>query len=287
MQGVICGRSRSVADVASFGWPTDQRTGLVGKDPGLRCKEATVHRILPAPPEEIDTDDAYRAVRLPVGDRPWVLVNMIESADGAIEVGGVSGPLGSAGDKDVFSTMRMIPDVILVGAGTAIAEDYGPTSTSVSTRTRRLGHGAWPTARVAVVSNSLSFDLASRLFSGVGIRPIVITSHASDSERRTHVEAVADVILAGEQQVDLEVGLVEIAKLGARVVLSEGGPSLNAGLFTADLVDELCVSLSPMVVGGPSRRILHGPELSGTANLTLAHVLTEDHFLFLRYLVER
>lgn len=246
-----------------------------------------MHRILPAPPEEIDTDDAYSAVRLPVGDRPWVLVNMIESADGAIEVGGISGPLGSAGDKDVFSTLRTVPDVILVGAGTAIAEDYGPASTSVSTRTRRLGQGAWPTARVAVVSNSLSFDLESRLFASGGVRPIVLTSHASDPDRRAEVETAADVITVGEERVDLSAGLIELAAIGARVVLSEGGPSLNAELFASDLVDELCVSLAPMVVGGPSRRILHGPEVAGTANLALAHVLTEDHYLFLRYLVER
>ena len=225
--------------------------------------------------------------RLPVGDRPWVLVNMIESADGAIEVDGVSGPLGSAGDKDVFSTLRMIPDVILVGAGTVIAEDYSPTSTSVSTRTRRLANGAWPTARIAVVSNSLSFDTGSQLFTGGGVRPIVVTSHHSDIDRRDEVATVADVIVAGEDSVDLAAALRELGALGARVVLSEGGPSLNAQLFAEDLVDELCVTLAPLIVGGPSRRILHGPEVPGTALLALAHVLTEDHYLFLRYLVDR
>ena len=246
-----------------------------------------MHRILPAPPIEIDTDDAYRDVRLPVGDRPWVMANMISSVDGAIAIDGVSGPLGSPGDKDVFSTLRMIPDVILVGSGTAIAEDYGPPSSSVSTRSRRLANGAWPVARVAVVSNSLSFDLDSRLFAGDGVRPIVITSHGSDIDRRDQVAERADVIVSGESRVDLAGGLGELRSMGARVVLSEGGPSLNAQLFGDDLVDELCVSVAALVVGGASPRILHGPAVPDTAQLALAHVLTEDHYLFLRYLVER
>lgn len=246
-----------------------------------------MHRILPAPTVEIDTDDAYRAERTPPGDRPWVLVNMIASADGAIEVDGVSGPLGSAGDKDVFSTLRTIPDVILVGAGTVVAEDYGPTSTSVATRSRRLAHGAWPVARIAVVSNSLGFDLDSRLFAGGGARPIVITSHHADPDRCDQVAERAEVVVAGDQRVDLAQALRELGAIGARVVLSEGGPSLNAQLFAHDLVDELCVTLAPLVIGGDARRILHGPSVPGTAELALAQVLTEDHYLFLRYLVER
>ena len=177
--------------------------------------------------------------------------------------------------------------MILVGSGTAIAEDYGPASSSVSTRSRRLANNAWPVARIAVVSNSLSFDLESRLFSGDGIRPIVITSYASDMDRRDQVAERADVIVAGEARVDLVGGLRELKEMGARVVLSEGGPSLNAQLFGADLVDELCVSIAAMVVGGGSPRILHGAAVPDTAQLALAHVLTEDHYLFLRYLVER
>jgi len=246
-----------------------------------------VHRILPAPPEQIDTDDAYRAERVPVDGRPWVMVNMIESVDGAVEIDGVSAALGSAGDKDVFVTMRMIPDVILVGSGTAIAEDYSPTSTSVSTRSRRLMNGAWATARIAVVSNSLSFDLGSKLFASNDVRPLVITSESSDHERRIEVEAHADVIVAGTGRVDLGVGLEKLAAIGARVVLCEGGPSLNGQLFAQDLVDELCVTIAPLLVGGSSRRIAAGPSVDPSASLSLVHVLTEDHYLFLRYLIER
>ncbi len=248
-----------------------------------------MHRILPAPAIEIDTDDAYRAERIAHDDRPWVMVNMIASTDGSIEIDGVSGPLGSPGDKDVFGTLRTIPDVILVGSGTAIAEDYGPVSTSVSTRARRLANRAWPIARVAVVSNSLSFDLNSRLFSGpTDTRPIIITSQAADPDRVAEVAEVAEVMVTPGDRVDLAVGLAHLADIGARVVLCEGGPGLNAQLFTQGLVDELCLTVAPMVVGGNARGIAAGADIGATpADLELQHVLTEDHYLFLRYTAAR
>lgn len=247
-----------------------------------------MHRILPAPTIEIDTDDAYRDDRVAHHDRPWVLVNMIGSADGGIEIDGLSGPLGSAGDKDVFGTLRTLPDVILVGSGTAIAEDYGPTSTSVSTRARRLASGAWPVARIAVVSNSLSFDLEGRMFTGTADqRPIVLTSNGADAARLEEVRRHADVIVTPGDRVDLASGLASLRELGARVVLSEGGPALNGQLLADDLVDEVCLSVAPLMVGGDARRMATGPGLATQLELELRHVLTEDHYLFLRYVVVR
>ncbi|MCP4959951.1 MAG: pyrimidine reductase family protein [Actinomycetia bacterium] len=242
---------------------------------------------MPAPTVEIDTDDAYHNTRQARGVRPWLIVNMISSADGAMTIDGVSGGLASPGDKDVFGTLRTLPDVILVGAGTAIAEDYNPPSSSVSVRARRLGQGAWPVARVAVVSNSLSLDPTARLFGSRDSRPIVITSQSSDGDRRDRLAEVADIVVAGEDRVDLGAALESLAGIGASVVLCEGGPSLNAQLVAADLVDEMCISLSPMIVGGDARRIVHGAALEVPAQMELRHVLTEDHYLFLRYTVSR
>lgn len=242
-----------------------------------------MYRILPAPTVEIDTDDAYRAPRELVDGKPWLMVNMIGSVDGAVAIDGVSGGLGSLGDKDVFGTVRSIPDVILAGAGTVIAEDYGPPSSSVSSRARRLGFGAWPVARIAVVSNSLSIDPESRLFDSKDSRPIVLTSEASDPDRRAQLQRVADVIVVGVERVDLTRALGALADIGARVVLSEGGPTLNAQLAADDLVDELCVSVSPLIVGGTAGRIFQGAPLDTPTDLELHHVLTEDHYLFLRY----
>ena len=242
-----------------------------------------MHRLLPPPVIEIATDDAYRASRVMVGRRPWVLMNMISTLDGAIEVGGVSGPLGGPGDKTVFGTVRTLPDVILVGAATITAEHYNPTSTSVSTRARRLAAASWPVARLAVVSASLGFDLGLPMFAKPDQRPLVITTDDADDERIAAVSQHADVIRAGGQRVDLAAALEALGGLGARVVLSEGGPSLNGQLLAHDLVDEICLSIAPMAAAGGASRIARGPELDVPSEFDLAHVLTEDHYLFLRY----
>lgn len=211
---------------------------------------------------------------------------MIASADGGTAVGGLSGGLGSAGDKDVFGTLRGISDVILAGAATVRQEGYGPPSTSVSSRARRLGHGATPIARIAVVSGSLDLDLGGELFTSKASRPIVITHTRSDPARRAAAAAVADVVVAGDEHVDMGDALAALAGLGARTVLCEGGPMLNGQLFAADLVDEICITVAPVLLAGLSRRLAVGPP-DARSPLVLEHVLTEDHYLFLRYTVDR
>ncbi len=246
-----------------------------------------MYRILPPPTVETDPDWAYREQSRQGPGRPWVMMNMIASADGAVDWEGASGPLGSAGDKDVFGAIRSLPDVILVGSTTAVVEDYGPPSTSVSTRARRLEAGAWPVARVAVVSNSLSIDPQSRLFDSRSSRPVIITSEASPPDRRRLLAEHADVIVAGGPRVDLTAALDVLAEMGARTVLSEGGPALNAQLIAAGLVDEVFLSVAPMLLAGESRRIAFGAGVAAPVDLELVQVLTEDHYLFLRYLVAR
>lgn len=218
-----------------------------------------------------------------VGDRPWVMANMISTFDGAIEIGGVSGPLGGPGDKEVFGTIRAVPDVIMAGSATVTAERYNAPSTSVSTRAGRLANGAWPVARLAVVSARLSFDLDLPMFTRRDQRPLVITTDNADPARLAEVEERADVIRAGTERVDLALALTRLGELGARVVLCEGGPSLNGQLLADDLIDEMCVSLAPMAAAGSASRIARGPDIESPIDFDLVQVLTQDHYLFLRY----
>jgi len=254
--------------------------------PGVAAS-AAVRRLLPSPSVEVDVDEAYRADRDPQGDRPWVLVNMIASADGGTAVAGRSGGLGSPGDKEVFRTLRAVADVILAGAATVRAEGYGPPSASTATQARRLSHGRTPVARIAVVSGSLDLDLERPLFASSPSRPYVLTPDTSDPARREDVAGVADVVLAGDGTVDLADGLRQLRADGVGVVLSEGGPTINGQLFAADLVDEVCLSVAPLLLAGDSRRIAIGPAVPSGRPLSLIQVLTEDHYLFLRYAVDR
>jgi len=239
--------------------------------------------LFPPPVSEVEADDIYRDQRATASGLPWLMINMIETVDGVTEVEGVSGPLGSPGDKDIFGTIRTLPDIILVGSNTAVAEQYNPPSTSVSTKARRLTNGVWPVARIALVSAQLDFDLTLPMFNRPSQRPIVVTTTNADAKKMGPIAEIADLIQCGVDSVDLTQALREMADLGVQRVLSEGGPSLNGALLAAGLVDEVFITIAPLLGGGQARGIARGDIVSQIEELELQHVLTEDHFLFLRY----
>ncbi len=223
--------------------------------------------------------------------RPWVLVNMITSADGsAADAGGLSGGLGGQADKAVFSAIRAVADVVVAGATTVVAEDYGPSRPSAAIRRQRAARGQAPAPRIAVLTASLRIDPAQRLFreAPADARPLVLTVERADPARRRALEAVAEVHTVGDDQVDWH-RAVEVlhSAAGARVVLCEGGPSTVGRLVADDLVDEICITVAPTLVAGEGPRIAHGPPGSPARPLALDRVLTEDGFLFLRYVTDR
>jgi riboflavin biosynthesis pyrimidine reductase len=220
-------------------------------------------------------------------DRPYVLVNMIESLDGATAIDGVSGGLGGDADRLVFRAIRSVPDVILVAARTANAEIYGPPLIPDEVRELRRARGQGTVPRLAVVTGQLSVDLSLPMFTDPHEpRPIVITAESAPTNRRDEVEAVAEVVVAGETSVDLAAAMALLRRRGAGVVLLEGGPSMNGGMVEGDLVDEWNVSLSPTLAAGDSRRIVNGAP-AALRRLTLRHVLEHHEMLFLRYTVGR
>ncbi|MCU0267677.1 MAG: pyrimidine reductase family protein [Acidimicrobiales bacterium] len=232
---------------------------------------------------EVDPDEVYVGADRPVPpDRPWVLLNMIASVDGATSVEGRSGELGGPADKAVFRSVRACADVILVGASTVRTEGYRPPTLSEQHQQRRISQGRAPVPRLAIVSGSLALDPEAPVFAAG--RPIVVTHEASDARRREDLGAVAQVVVAGSHRVELPRALSALRAAEVRTVLCEGGPTLNAQLVGDDLLDELCFTLSPVLAGGPSERLLGNGPLSGVARLHLDRVLEADGLLFLRYL---
>jgi len=215
---------------------------------------------------------------------PWVRANMVASADGAAWIGGVSGGLSSAADRQVFFLLRALADVIVVGAGTVRAEGYGPSRPSRLWPHLRDGRPATPP--VAVVSARLDLDPQSRLFTEAApdARTIVITSAAAPQDLRAKLARNADVITAGEAAIDLNAAVRALADRGHRRVLTEGGPHLLGQLAAAGLLDELCLTTGPLLAGPGADRILTGhPFPRGPLPLTLAHVLEDRGFLLCRY----
>jgi riboflavin biosynthesis pyrimidine reductase len=240
-----------------------------------------VQTIFPSAGGELDLFDLAKAYAYP--RERWVRANMVTSADGAAYVEGRSTGLSGPEDKRIFGVLRVLADVVLVGAGTARAEEYKPALRRPSLASLREGRPQTPA--IALVTRSLGLDLASSLFTDAppDARTIVITCAASDAGLRADAAKVADVIIAGEETVDLGRALPALADRGMGRVLCEGGPHLLGDLAAADLLDELCLSFSPTLAGPGADRIVAGQPLAAQ-RMKLAHVLAgDDDFLFFRY----
>ena len=248
-----------------------------------------MRQLLPRPAAEVDPLALYSAaVRTPPAGRPWVMVNMIASADGAVTVGGASGGLGSPADRAVFAAARACADWILAGAGTVRAERYRLPRPSAAARAARLAAGRSERPGLAVVSASLDFDpnlpmLADRRPGEA--RPLILTGPDAPADRAERLVETAEVVRLRLDSPAAALG--ELGRRGAKVVLAEGGPTLNAWLIEAGMIDELCLSIAPLLVGGPSPRLIHGAASVAPKTLELAHLLEEDGMLFARYLALR
>ncbi|MET9242022.1 pyrimidine reductase family protein [Nonomuraea sp. NPDC003709] len=229
-------------------------------------------------PDIQDNTDIVQAYAYPEG-RPWLRLNMVASADGAAWLKGRSGGLSSAGDKRIFQTLRGLADVVLAGAATVRKEGYGPVPPRDWWGEIRAGRPEVPP--IAVITRSLDFDLDDELFTEAPSRTIVITCEAAPHERRKAAARHADVIVAGGESVDLVPAVTELHERGLTRILCEGGPRINAQLAAQDLVDEMCLSISPLLVGGGAARILNGEP--SEVSLRLSQVLEEEGVLFCKY----
>jgi riboflavin biosynthesis pyrimidine reductase len=241
-----------------------------------------VDRIHPSPLPDLTDDQLLQEYAPPEGTDPWVRFNFVASVDGAATVRGRSGALGDESDRRVLLLLRRQADVLLVGAGTIRAEGYAGELLDGAGRAWRRDHGLSPHPPVAVVSGRLDLDPASGFFTEAVVRPLVITTARADADRRRELERVADVVEAGVDHID-PVSVVEVlADRGYRLIHSEGGPMLFGSVQQAGAVDELCLSLSPVLVGGLARRIAVVPteEVRG---MRLASVLRAEDLLLLRY----
>ena len=228
-------------------------------------------RLYPSP-GPVDLTQAYAH---PAGASPdparTVRANMVATVDGAASGGdGLSGSVSGATDKAVFATLRRLADVVLVGAGTARAEGYRPAALPI-----------------AVVSGHLDLDLDAPLYTAAEHRTIVITCASAPAQARVQAASVADVLVCGDEHVDLAAAVDALHGRGLGHILCEGGPTLLRQVAGAGLLDELCLTLAPVLAGGGAGRILGGDALDPALQLILTQLLAEDGWLFARYAVRR
>ena len=228
-------------------------------------------------------DELRIAYALPDREIPRVRMNFVSSLDGAVTLGGLSGALGGEGDRRLMQVLRSMCDVVLVAAGTVRAEGYGGLHLETVDASWRESHGLPAQPRLAMVSRSLDVGAEHPVVSEATTRPLGVTCSAAPAERRAALAAVADVRVCGDAAVDLAGALAQLAEVGLAQVLCEGGPHLFGELAEAELVDEVCLTLSPLLVGGEVPRIVQGAPERGR-QMRLVHALSdEDGFVFLRY----
>lgn len=212
------------------------------------------------PAGTVTAREAYDVPRARVHGRPWVGLCMVSSLDGSTVVDQRSASLSSPADVEVLHTLRAIADLIVVGAATVRIEGYHAPA--------KRGQ------RVGVVSRSGHVDTTTELFAG-GSGFLIVPEDAPPTSVPT--------VRAGVGELDLPAAL---AQLDAEFVQCEGGATLNAAMFAADLIDEVNLTISPLVVGGTGPRVTAGaPDLA--RRFDVAHVLEDDGFLFTRYVRRR
>jgi riboflavin-specific deaminase-like protein len=219
--------------------------------------------------------------------RPHVMLNMISTADGRATLGGRSSPISGPADRELFHGLRSAADAVLVGAGTARAERYGRMVADPARRELRLRKGLSEEPLACIVSGRMALEEDLPLLREADARVVIVTASAA-SLRATaaHVEYVR---AARDGRLDLGAALLELReRLDVSSVLCEGGPHLARQLLAAGLLDELFLSLAPLLAGGEpaggeALRILAGAELERPVELELTGVMRSGSQLFLRY----
>jgi riboflavin biosynthesis pyrimidine reductase len=210
--------------------------------------------------------------------------HMVGGLDGSAAIGGRVGALSTAPDAELFRLMRALADVVLVGAQTVRQEGYGAIRLPPQRVRAREAAGRPATPPLAVVSRSLDLDWSARAFADApaASRTLVITCAAADPARVARAREVADVVIAGDQRVDPAAAMRELAGLGHRIVLCEGGPTWLGELVAAGCLDELCLTIAPLIGGDPLPVSL-APAGAPLVSFALCHVLRGGDTLFLRY----
>ncbi|NJP65063.1 pyrimidine reductase family protein [Streptomyces spiramenti] len=251
-----------------------------------------MRRLIPAPEPAAESDEGLwelseiaRAYTHPTPPEGWLRANMVASLDGAVHHQGRSQPLSGEADMRIFGVLRQLADVVLVGAQTVRAEGYRPARRREEFAAAREAAGQSPAPAVAVVSGSLDLDLDAPLFTAPHTPTLLLTGAEAPADRLRAARAAGAVVVTAGDGVRVDAARIkpELARLGHRRVLCEGGPRLLGELAAAESVDELCLTLSPRLALGDAGRIAAGPALTAPTDFAPVSLLEHDGFLFTRH----
>lgn len=233
----------------------------------------------------LSPDEAASGLRL--GDlappqRPYVVVNMVATADGRATVDGRAGPIGNEADRQLFHHLRTQVDAVMAGARTVTIEQYGRLVRDPALRDKRREEGLAGDPLAVIVSGRLDLPVDAPLLQDEHSRVVVITGSDASLEGSS---AQVEYIRSAGATADLAAALHALrSQHGVRSVLCEGGPTLNAALLREGLVDELFLSVAAKLDGGPDALpIVRGLPVGRVIDMDLIWALRAASDLFLRY----
>jgi riboflavin-specific deaminase-like protein len=214
-------------------------------------------------------------------DRPFVYVNMITTLDGRAALDGRSAALGSEADLEMLLDLRTVADAVLVGTGTVRAEGYDRLVRSEERRARRRASGLAEDPLAVLLTRRFDVPWDAGLFAAAD-QPILIYTGVEgeppDMAAPVEIVRLVDPTPAA--------ALADLRGRGVRALLCEGGPTLHGALHAAGLVDELFLTLTPVLTGDEDEpSIITGGRLPGVAQLELLSVRQAGSELLLRYAV--
>lgn len=220
--------------------------------------------------------------------REWLRTQMVITLDGATTGGdGLSGSISGAADKRVFMETRRLADAVLVGAGTIRAERYKPMGVKPEWQEARAAEGLQPAPRIVIVSGRLDLPWEEPMFSQSAAPITVATCARVDEQAREDAERHAQVVSFGTDAVDLVALVAWMREQGLQRIVCEGGEALLDGLVREDLVDEMDLTISPVMAGSgylpdpPSDAV---DAVSGRyPRYSLAHQFVDEGFVFCRF----
>ena len=239
--------------------------------------------LLPRPLDEVDDQFLLDSYAAPAGC--FTRFNFVSSLDGSATLGGLSGAMGSPADFRVFSLLRRLADVILVGAGTVRAEGYdGPLLDDQSLAWRQhAGKGGHPP--LGIISRSARLEPQAPVFTRAPGQVFVFHSAPVPESRRLQYPAQVQLIRVpegGDGGCDPAAVLQWLHGQGLNMVHAEGGPRIFGQFIASGLVDSLCLSFSPLLAGGQGPRISQAAQQSPQP-MVLHHLLEQDSMLLAEY----
>jgi riboflavin-specific deaminase-like protein len=248
--------------------------------------EVTYSRLLSAGPDATAPEllaEVRPRERAPE-DRPFVFVNMVSTIDGRAQVRGRTGELGEEADLEMLLELRALADAVLIGTGTLRVEGYARLVGSEERRARREAAGLAPDPPAVLLSRRLELPWDAGLFAAPEQPVLVYTSE--DAEAGVpDVAAPVEVVRLGDPSPAAM--LADLRARGVAALLSEGGPTLNSALLGAGLVDELFLTIAPVVTGEDDAiRIVEGDGIAEAVRARPVWVLRARGELFLRYALQ-